>query len=129
MTFADFYAVAAASAVDPGEDVPFPEDGPNSNTGISRASESSFTLEQPGVYLVHFAVDVNGTSQLVLTLDDVPVAGTLTQDNQWISQTALIASDAENAVLTVRNPTDTAEAYASLDPGTCIARLVIVRLS
>ena len=99
--------VAAGPAVD------FPQDGPNSGTGISRASASSFTLADIGTYLVQFQVSVTEPGQLVLTLNgaELPytVVGRATGTSQIVG-IALVATATENAVLTVRNPEGTAEA-------------------
>lgn len=59
--FADFYALMPpdnAATVALGTDVSFPQDGPNSGTGISRVSASSFNLSEIGTYYISFQVSV-----------------------------------------------------------------------
>ena len=58
-----------AASVAPGTDVSFPQDGPNSGTGIARTSDSSFSLSEIGTYLVEFFVSVDEAGQLILTLN------------------------------------------------------------
>ena len=102
-----------ADTVAAGTDVDFPQDGPNSGTGISRASASAFTLADPGTYLVQFQVSVTEPGQLVLTLNgaELPytVVGRATGTSQIVG-IALVTTATENAVLTVRNPEGTANA-------------------
>ena len=57
LNFADFYALMTpdnAATVAPGTDVSFPQDGPNSGTGIARLGDDSFNLADIGVYQVLF---------------------------------------------------------------------------
>ena len=102
-----------ADTVAAGTDVDFPQDGPNSGTGISRASASSFTLADIGTYLVQFQVSITEPGQMVLTLNgaELPytVVGRATGTSQIVG-IALVATATENAVLTVRNPEGTADA-------------------
>lgn len=114
--YADFYALMPpdnADTVAPGEDVSFPQDGPNSGTGIARASESSFTLSDIGTYQVLFQVSVTEAGQLILTLNgaDLPytVVGRATGTSQIVGM-AIVETTAVDSVLTVRNPEGTAAA-------------------
>ena len=55
LSYADFYALMPpdnAAPVAPGADVSFPQDGPNSGSGISRVSAIEFDLEEIGTYQV-----------------------------------------------------------------------------
>ncbi len=114
--YADFYALMPpdnAATVAPGTDVSFPQDGPNSGTGITRASDSSFNLSEIGTYLVEFIVSVDEAGQLLLTLDgaelEYTVVGRATGASQIVG-TAIVTTTAINSVLTVRNPMDNAAA-------------------
>jgi len=136
--FADFYALMPddnADTVAAGEDVDFPQDGPNSGTGITRAGASSFTLADIGTYQVLFQVSVTEPGQLVLTLNgaELPytVVGRATGTSQIVG-IALVATTTEDSVLTVRNPEGTATALTitPLAGGTepVSAHLTIVQL-
>ena len=114
--YADFYALMPsdnADTVAPGEDVSFPQDGPNSGTGITRASESTFTLGAIGTYQVLFQVSVTEAGQLILTLNgaDLPytVVGRATGTSQIVGM-AIVETTTADSVLTVRNPEGTAAA-------------------
>ena len=116
MNFADFYALLPpdnAATVAPGTDVSFPQDGPNSGTGIARTSDSSFNLSEIGTYLVEFVVSVDEPGQLILTLNgadlEYTVVGRATGASQIVG-TALVTTTTINSVLTVRNPEGTAAA-------------------
>ena len=139
LSYADFYALMPpdnAATVAPGADVSFPQNGPIANTNITRASDSSFTLINPGVYQVLFEVSVDEAGQLVLTLNDAElpytVVGRATGTSQIVGM-AIIETTAENSVLTVRNPTGNATALTvtPLAGGTSpvSAHLVITQLA
>ena len=102
-----------ADTVAAGTDVSFPQDGPNSGTGIARASESAFTLANIGTYQVLFQVSVTEAGQLVLTLNgaELPytVVGRATGTSQIVGM-ALVQTTAVDSVLTVRNPEGTSPA-------------------
>jgi hypothetical protein len=110
LSYGDFYALMPpdnAASVAPGTDVSFPQDGPNSGTGITRAGASSFTLGPVGVYQVLFQVSVNQSRQLVLTLNGADLAYTVVGRASGASQIvgmAIVETTAANSVLTVRNP-------------------------
>ena len=114
--YADFYALMPpnnAATVAPGTDVSFPQDGPNSGTGIARSGPSSFNLAEIGTYQVLFQVSVTEPGQLILTLNGedlaYTVAGRATGTSQIVGM-AIVETTAINSVLTVRNPEGTAEA-------------------
>ncbi len=124
-----------AATVAPGADVSFPNDGPVSADGITRAGASSFTLEEPGVYLVQFQVNTNQAGQLELTLNGAPLAYTVVgraTGTSQIIETALVTTTTADSVLTVRNPADNPAALiitptaGGTEPSS--AHLVIVRL-
>ena len=107
--FADFYALMPpdnAATVAPGTDVSFPQNGPNSGTGISRINASSFNLAEIGTYQVLFQVGVNEAGQLILALNgadlEYTVVGRATGTSQIIEM-AIVTTTTINSVLTVRN--------------------------
>lgn len=110
LDFADFYALMPPdnpATVAPGTDVSFPQDGPNSGSGISRLGASSFNLAEIGSYQILFQVGVSEAGQLVLTLNGSELAytvvGRATGTSQIIEMT-IITTTSINSVLTVRNP-------------------------
>ena len=136
--YADFYALMPpnnAATVAPGTDVSFPQDGPNSGTGIARSGPSSFNLAEIGTYQVLFQVSVTEPGQLILTLNGedlaYTVAGRATGTSQIVGM-AIVETTAINSVLTVRNPEGTAEALTitPLAGGTrpVSAHLVIIQI-
>ena len=138
MGYANFYALMPpdnTATVAPGTDVSFPQDGPNSGTGIARTGADSFTLADIGTYQVLFQVSVTEAGQLILTLNgqDLPytVAGRDTGSSQIVGM-AIVQTTAVNSVLTVRNPEGTAAALTitPLAGGTrpVSAHLVITQL-
>ena len=138
LAFADFYAIMPgdnADTVAAGTDIDFPQNGPNSGNGITRATASSFILSDVGVYQINFQASIAEAGQLVLTLNgtELPytVVGRATGTSQ-IYGTAIIETDLADSVLTVRNPEGTAAALTltpnagGTDPVS--AHLVINRL-
>lgn len=116
LSYADFFALMPpdnAATVAPGTDVSFPQDGPNSGTSISRASASTFNLEDIGTYLIQFQVSVTEAGQLVLTLNGSELAYTVVgraTGTTQIVEMAIVTTTAINSILTVRNPADNAAA-------------------
>ncbi len=114
--FADFYALMPpdnTAVVAPGTDVEFPQDGPNSGTGIARTGASSFSLAEIGTYQVLFEVSVDEAGQLVLTLNgadlEYTVVGRATGASQIVGM-AIVTTTVINSILTVRNPVGNAAA-------------------
>ena len=102
-----------ADPIAAGTDVSFPQDGPNSGTGITRVDDSSFTLADVGTYQVLFQVSVTEPGQLVLTLNGTELPYTVVgrdAGNTQITGVALVQTTAADAVLTVRNPEGTSPA-------------------
>ena len=138
LDFADFYALMPpdnAATVEPGTDVSFPQDGPNSGSGITRISANSFNLAEIGSYQVLFQVSVNEVGQLILTLNgadlEYTVVGRATGTDQIIGL-AIVTTTTINSVLTVRNPAGNA-AILTITPNTggtrpVSAHLVITQL-
>ena len=116
LSYADFFALMPpdnAVTVAPGTDVSFPQDGPNSGSGIVRSGASSFNLAEIGTYQVLFQVSVTEAGQLILTLNGedlaYTVAGRATGTSQIVGM-AIVETTVTDSVLTVRNPEGTAEA-------------------
>ena len=114
--YADFYALMPgdnAAPVAAGADVAFPQDGPNSETGITRLTADSFNLTDIGTYQILFQVSVTEAGQLMLTLDGTPlpytVVGRATGASQIVGM-AIVQTTLENSVITVRNPAESAAA-------------------
>ena len=139
LSYADFYALMPpdnAAPVAPGTDVSFPQDGPNSGSGISRVSATEFDLEEIGTYQVLFEVSITEAGQLILTLNgadlEYTVVGRATGASQIIGM-ALVSTTAVNSILTVRNPSGNATALSitPLAGGTraVSAHLVITRIA
>ena len=85
LNYADFYALMPsdnAAPIAPGADVSFPQDGPISNTNISRLSASSFNLTEIGTYEILFQVSISEAGQLQLTLNGAPLDYTTVGSNR-----------------------------------------------
>lgn len=114
LSFADFYALMPPNNPAPiaaGEDVAFPQTGAVSASGVTRLSDTSFSLENTGTYLIQFQVSAAGPGQLELTLNgaELPytVVGSSSADGSQIAGSTLVTTTAANAVITVRNPEGT----------------------
>ncbi len=124
-----------AATVAPGTDVSFPQDGPNSGSGIARSGPSSFNLAEIGTYQVLFQVSVTEPGQLILTLNgaDLPytAVGRATRTSQIVGM-AIVETTVIDSILTVRNPAGNAAALTitPLAGGTrpVSAHLVITQL-
>lgn len=110
LNYADFFALMPpdnSTTVDAGTDVDFPQDGPNSGTGIARSSDNTFILGSIGTYLVLFQVSVDEPGQLELTLNNIPldytVVGRATGTSQIVG-VSIIETTSVDSILTVRNP-------------------------
>ena len=116
LNYADFFALMPpdnSATVAPGTDVSFPQDGPNSGSGIARSGPDSFNLAEIGTYQVLFQVSVTEAGQLILTLNGedlaYTVAGRATGTSQIVGM-AIVETTVTDSVLTVRNPEGTAAA-------------------
>jgi len=110
LAYADFYALMPpdnTEAINAGEDVPFPEDGPSSGGSITRISDTEFNLAEVGTYQVLFQVSISSGGQLVITLNndelDYTVFG-LSADETELVGMAIVNTTIPDSVLTVRNP-------------------------
>ena len=116
LNYADFYALMPpdnAATVAPGTDVSFPQDGPNSGSGIARSGPDAINLAQIGTYQVLFQVSVTEAGQLILTLNGdelaYTVVGRATESSQIVGM-AIVETTVIDSVLTVRNPVGNAAA-------------------
>lgn len=137
--YADFYAIMPpdnVTTIAPGTNMSFPQDGPNSSSGITRVGPDSFNLSNIGTYLIFFQVCITEAGQLVLSLNneelDYTVIGRTTGPSQ-ISQMTMITSKTTDSILTVRNPADNT-ATLTITPtaggnNPISAHLVIIQLS
>lgn len=118
LNYADFYALMPpdnSATVAPGTDVSFPQDGPNSGSGIVRTGPDSFNLTQIGTYQVLLQVSVTEAGQLLLTLNGEDLAYTVVGRATGTSQIfgmAIVTTTTINSILTVRNPAGNAAALA-----------------
>ena len=116
LNFADFYALMPpdnSATVAPGTDVSFPQDGPNSGSGIVRTGPDSFNLTLIGTYQVLFQVSVTEAGQLIVTLNGEDLAYTVVGRATGTSQItgmAIVTTTSINSILTVRNPAGNAAA-------------------
>lgn len=116
LAFADFFALMPgdnAATVAVGAAVEFPQDGPNSASGISRLTASTFNLLDIGTYRVNWQVSVDEPGQLALADGGVKipetVVGRATGTTQIVGS-RLITTSVPNTVLSVVNPTGNAAA-------------------
>lgn len=116
LNYADFYALMPpdnSATVAPGTDVSFPQDGPNSGSGIVRTGPDSFNLTEIGTYQILFQVSVTEAGQLILTLNGEDLAYTVVGRATGTSQIvgmAIVTTTTINSILTVRNPAGNAAA-------------------
>ena len=138
LNFADFYALMPpdnSATVAPGTDVSFPQNGPNSGSGIVRTGPSAFNLSLIGSYQILFQGSVTEAGQLLLTLNgadlEYTVVGRATGTSQIVGM-AIVTTTVINSILTVRNPAGNATALTitPLAGGTrpVSAHLVITQL-
>ena len=136
--YANFYATMPddnPTAIAPGADVAFPENGVIGSTSITRATDTSFTLVDAGTYLVQFLMSTTEAGQVVLTLDGTELPYTLVGRDSGGAQiigNSIITADA-NSTLTVRNPATGVESLlltpAAGGTTAVTAQLVILRLA
>jgi len=89
----------------------FPQNGPNSGSGIVRTGAGTFLLPAIGTYQISWQASIDEAGQLDLWLDpgtgaieqSTTVAGRATGTNQIVN-TVLITTTVPGTVLTVRNP-------------------------
>ena len=116
LNYADFYALMPpdnSATVAPSTDVSFPQDGPNSGSGIVRTGPDSFNLTEIGTYQILFQVSVTEAGQFILTLNGEDLAYTVVGRATGTSQIvgmAIVTTTTINSILTVRNPAGNAAA-------------------
>ena len=110
LNYADFYALMPgdnSATIAPGTDVNFPQDGPNSGSGIARSGPDSFTLADIGIFQILFQASVTEAGQLILTLNGEDLAYTVAGRASGTSQIigmAIVETTVIDSILTVRNP-------------------------
>lgn len=105
---ATFYAVAPPdnpTPIAPGSAVAFPSTS-SSTPGISRLSDSTFNIAEPGTYLVLFRVNTNGAAQFQINLNSAGIAnavfGSGAQDSSVSGMTSIVTTTADS-VLSIVN--------------------------
>ena len=107
VNFAEYYALMPSDnpgPVAPGDDIEFPEDGPNQGT-ITRASSTTFVLADIGTYRVAFGMTIDERAQLQLTVNNVgiPYATFGGGASAHVSGETFITTSVVNSSVTVRN--------------------------
>ena len=107
--YAEFYSVSTPTEAEPaaaGSLVPFTSDGPQAGDAITRVSDTTFNLAEPGTYQVFFQKSGNQSGRLVLLLNgdelDYTVVGRNTGSGQSVGQSFVVTAD-EDSTLSVRN--------------------------
>jgi hypothetical protein len=123
-------------AIVPGGEVAFPNNGVIFNTDIGRSTDSEFRLAVPGTYLVEYTLTSACAAQTVLSLNGTELGYTLVGSDAIgapISNTTLITTTTENALLSVINPAASGGnltlAQTSGGDAPSTAQLVIIRLT
>ena len=111
LAFAEFFALMPgdnSATVAVGTAVDFPQDGPTSNSGITRLTVTTFQLAAIGTYMVSWQVSITEAGQLVLVLDGTQIARTVVgraMGTTQITGNSLITTTSANSILSVNNPT------------------------
>lgn len=139
LAYADFYALMPrnnATAIEPGFDVAFPQNGAIGGTGISRESDTLFNLTEAGTYQVLFQATATEAGQLVLTLNGIELPYTVVgrdAANSEIVGMSFVTTTTDTGTLTVRNPsTNTTSLTLAPSSGGAqpvSAHLVIIRVA
>lgn len=134
---ADFFALMPpdnAATVAPGAAVQFPQIGSPANSVIP-LGPAAFVLPETGTYEVQFVVPVTEAGQLVVALNGVELANTVTgraTGTSLITGISLVTNTAPGTVLEIRNPSSSFSALTitPLSGGTmpASAHLVIRKL-
>ncbi len=109
LSYADFYATMPtdnATAITPGTDVAFPQNGVIANTNITRTSDTEFLLNATGTYLVMWNATVTEAGQLVLTSNDTELLYTVVVTGNGLDELTgfTILNIVTPTTITVRNP-------------------------
>ena len=109
LSYADFYALIPtdnATAITPGTDVAFPENGVIANTNITRTSDTEFLLNATGTYLIMWNATVTEAGQLVLTSNDTELPYTVVGTGDGLDELTgfTILNIVTPTTITVRNP-------------------------
>ena len=110
VNYANFYALMPLDnplAIPPGVAISFPNNGPSSNTTITRLTQNTFNLVEAGSYQVMFQANIEEPGQLVLALNgvelDYTIVGSEPTASQIVGMTMVNAAQA-NSTLSLRNP-------------------------
>lgn len=112
LSFATFYSLSPPdnnSAIAPGMDVQFPQNGPTSASAITRLTNTSFNLGLNGTYFITFQVSIAETGQLILTANGIEYLPSLAGRNAVSTQIVNMFSlftNGTNTIITIRNPTE-----------------------
>ena len=119
-----------------GADVEFPSDGPFLGLDILRLNASSFNLVSIGTYQILFQVSISEPGQLVVTLNNLPLAYTLVGRDTGTCQIVgmcLVQTLSINSTLTIRNPAGNPQALtvtpSAGGASSVSAHLIITRLT
>lgn len=109
LSYADFYATMPtdnATAITPGTDVAFPQNGVIANTNIGRTSDTEFLLNATGTYFVMWNASISEAGQLVLTANDTELAYTVVGTGDGLDELVgfTIVNTTVPTTITVRNP-------------------------
>ncbi|MBR2381833.1 MAG: collagen-like protein [Clostridia bacterium] len=109
LSYADFYALMPpdnATAITPGEDVAFPQNGVIANTNIGRTSDTEFLLNTAGTYLVMWNASFTEAGQLVLTSNGTELPYTVVGKGDGFGELVgfTLINTTAPTTLTVRNP-------------------------
>jgi hypothetical protein len=133
LSTAHFFAIMPsdnAFVIASGTDVSFPQTGPTVGAGVTRITSTSFNLAVIGVYQVLFQISVNGTGQLLVTLNGFDLPYTVIGGSD-ITGEVLIQTTNVNSILTIRNPLGNAPLTVNANVGglrPVSAHLIIARL-
>ena len=138
LSYADFYALMPtdnATAIAPGEDVAFPQNGVIANTNIGRTGDTTFLLNAAGTYLVMWNASITEAGQLVLTSNGTELPYTVVGKGDGFGELTgfAVLNITAPTTLTVRNPaantTDVTLTASSGGTAPVSAHLTIVQLA
>jgi hypothetical protein len=95
-----------AATIAAGSSINFPQDGPNSASGISRITATTFNVASPGIYDVSFEASITEAGQLVIALNGTSLLTTVVgraTGTSLITGSSLITVSLPNTILELRN--------------------------
>lgn len=134
--YASFYATAPgdnATAIAQNGAVDFPSTA-TATANIGRLTDSTFTLVEPGTYLVTFKVNTNEPGQLAVALGGTAQTNATfgsASDNGIIEGRTIVTTTDANTVLSIINPATTSVTVTPSAGGTAgtVSDLTIVKLA